>query len=212
MVIIINLEIGNLPKKYYENAPSTGGYQFFVNEGIQSAINIGEMYYPDYSEEQLASFTESLMTFPLYYLFEQSENEDINELEIQLSAQKLTHEIFYHSKKRSFFFITITTQQELLRLLPIMIWQHVFHMNTFWSNNKNAFSIEQKLWDSNHSHFSSSLEETVCLHFNGPTTICHLGYDYAGTDIFSNEVQYFKLEDIQKRLPSFITTEIVEYG
>jgi hypothetical protein len=39
---------------------------FFVNEGIQSAVNIGDMYYPDYTEEQLARFTESLMTFPLY--------------------------------------------------------------------------------------------------------------------------------------------------
>lgn len=208
----MNLEIGHLPKKYYENAPSTGGYQFFVNEGIQSAINIGEMYYPDYSEEQLASFTVSLMEFPLYYLFEQSDKEFIHDLQKNLNEQELLYEIIYRSKERNFFFITIANQQELLRLLPIMIWQHVYHMNTFWSNNKNAFSIEKKLWDSNHSHFSSSLEETVCLHFNGPTTICHLGYDYAGTDIFSNEVLYLKLEDIQKRLPSFITTEIVEFG
>lgn len=207
----MNLEIGYLPKKYYENEPSTGGYHFFINEGIQSAVNIGDMYYPDYTEKQLTSFTESLMTFPLYYLFEQSDNEDINELEKRLNEQKFSYEIIYRSKKRSFFFITIANQQELLCLLPILIWQHVYHMNTLWSNNKNAFSIEKKLWDSNDSHFSSSLEETVCLHFNGPTTVCHLGHDYAGTSIFSNEVQFMTLEEIQKRLPSFITTEIIEF-
>lgn len=63
---------------------------FFINEGIQSAVNIGYMYYPDYNEEQLASFTESLMTFPLYYLFEQSDNKEINELEKQLNEQELS--------------------------------------------------------------------------------------------------------------------------
>lgn len=208
----MNLEIGHLPKKYYENEPSTGGDHFFINEGIQSAINIGEMYYPSYPEEQLARFTESLMKFPLYYLFEQSDKEFIHDLVKDLNEQELLYEIIYHSKERNFFFITIANHQELLLLLPIMIWQHVFHMNTLWSNNKNAFSIEKKLWDANDPHFSSSLEETVCLHFNGPTTIFHLGHDYAGTNIFSNEVQYLKLEDIQKRLPSFITTEIVEFG
>lgn len=36
----MNLEIGYLPRKYYEYEPSTGGYQFFINEGIQSAVNI----------------------------------------------------------------------------------------------------------------------------------------------------------------------------
>lgn len=208
----MNLEIGYLPKEYYENEPSTGGYHFFINEGIQSAVNIGYMYYPDYTEDQLASFTESLMTFPLYYLFEQSDKESINDLEKRLHEQALSYDIIYRSKKRHFFLITVSTHEELLRLLPIMIWQHVFHMNSLWSNNPNAFTIEKKLWDSNEAEFASSLEETVCLHFHGPTTIFCLGHDYAGTDIFSNEVQFATLEEIQKRLPSFITTNMIEFG
>lgn len=84
--------IGFLPKKYYENTPSTGGYHFFINEGIQYAINIGELYYPDYTDEQLALLTESLAPFPLYYLFEQSNRKIIEEIKQEL------HDAHYHLK------------------------------------------------------------------------------------------------------------------
>ena len=40
----MNLEIEYLPKKYYKNEPSTGRYHFFINEGIQSAVNTGYIY------------------------------------------------------------------------------------------------------------------------------------------------------------------------
>ncbi|MEY9978796.1 hypothetical protein [Lysinibacillus sp. RC79] len=210
----MNLGIGFLPQKYYKSEPSTGGYNFFVHEGIQFAINIGEMYYPDYTEEQIAYFTESLAAFPLYYLFEQREKEDSEELKKHLQDEHLPFEIWHQSKSSTFFLMTITNHQELLRLLPIMIWQHNYNMSSLWSNNKNAFTIENKTWDSTYANgkYKSIEETTICLNFNKPTTVFWLGYDFVGTDIFSNEQRFATLEGIQKLLSSFITTEIIEFG
>ena len=209
----MNLEIGFLPKKYYENAPSTGGYNFFINEGIQYAINIGEMYYPDYTDEQLALFTESLTPFPIYYLFEQSDRKIIEEIKQKLHDAQLPFEVFYQSKNSTYLMITVINHQELIRLIPIMIWQHNYNMNSIWSNRKDTFTIESKIWDAKRADgIGTSIKETICIHFNEPTTVFLFSHDFKGTDIFSNENRFSTLEDIQKLLPSFIKTDIIEFG
>lgn len=209
----MNLEIGFLPKKYYENTPSTGGYHFFINEGIQYAINIGEMYYPDYTDEQLALFTESLAPFPLYYLFEQSNRKIIEEIKQELHNAQLPFEIFYQSKKSTYLLITVINHQELMRLIPIMIWQHNYNMSSIWSNRKDTFMIEIKVWDAKRTvGINASIEETICIYFNERTTAFLFSHDFKSTDIFSNENRFSTLEDIQKLLPSFIKTDIIEFG
>lgn len=208
----MNLGIGFLPKKYYENEPSTGGYQFFINEGIQYAINIGEMYYPDYTDEQLALFTESLAPFPLYYLFKQSNKEIIEEILQELHDAQLPFEVFYQSKKSTYLMITIINHQELMRLIPIMIWQHNYSMSSIWSNRKDMFMIESKIWDAKRTDgINASIEETICIYFNEPTTAFLFSDDFKGTDIFSNENRFSTLENVQKLLPSFIKTDIIEF-
>ncbi|MGF9976536.1 hypothetical protein ABE042_17505 [Viridibacillus arvi] len=209
----MNLGIGFLPKKYYENEPSTGGYNFFINEGIQYAINIGEMYYPKCTEQQLALFTESLAPFPLYFLFEQNNKDFIEELKQDLYDEQLSFKIFHQSKISTYFMITVSNHQELLRLIPIMIWQHNYNMSSLWSNRKNAFTIENKTWNMNRANGKyASIEETICLNFNEPTTIFWFGHDFIGTDIFSNEERFANLDGIQKWIPPFIKTEIIEFG
>ncbi|WP_336635887.1 hypothetical protein [Lysinibacillus fusiformis] len=208
----MNLEIGFLPKNYYENAPSTGRYHFFINEGIQYAIHIGEMYYPDYTEEQLALFTESLAPFPLYYLFKQSDRKVTEELKQRLHDVQLHFEVFYQSKNSTYLMMTVLNRQELLRLIPIMIWQHNDNMSTFWSNRKNTFTIESKIWDAKRTDgMNATKEETICIHFNEPTTTFLFSHDFIGTDIFSNENRFSTLENVQKLLPSFIKTDISEF-
>ncbi|MBK3496786.1 hypothetical protein JFL43_18360 [Viridibacillus sp. YIM B01967] len=209
----MNLGIGFLPKKYYANAPSTGGYNFFIKEGIQYAINIGKMYYPDYTDEQLALFTESLAPFPLYYLFEQSDRKIIKVIKQQLHDAQLPFEVFYQSKNSTYLMITITNHQELIHLIPIMIWQHNYNMSSFWSNRKDTFTIESKIWDAKRTDgIDASIEDTLCIHFNEPTTAFLFSHDFKGTDIFSNENHFSTLEDVQKLLPSFIKINIIEYG
>lgn len=160
----MNLGIGFLLKKYYENEPSTGGYQFFINEGIQYAINIGEMYYPDYTDEQLALFTESLAPFPLYYLFRQSNREIIEEIIQELHDAQLPFEVFYQSKKSTYLMITIINHQELMRLIPIMIWQHNYSMSSIWSNRKDMFMIESKIWDAKTYRWDKCFDRGDHLH------------------------------------------------
>lgn len=212
-MIEVNLEIGFIPKKYYEKAPSTGGYNFFINDGINYAINIGDMYYPKYTEELLALFTTSLVPFPLYYLFEQQESDFLQDLKQSLTADHLQFEVFSQTEQSTFLIVTISNHQELVRLIPTMIWQHNYNPSTLWSNHKNAFTIENKTWDLKAANGEySSIEKTICLNFTQPTTVFWLGHDFKGTDIFSNEDRFSNLENIQKLLPSFINTEIIELG
>jgi len=209
----MNSDIGFLPKKYYENAPSTGGYNFFINEGIQYAINIGEMYYPDYTDEQLALFTESLAPFPLYYLIEHRDGKIIAEMKKELHDAQLPFELFYQSKNSTYLMITVTNHQELMCLIPILIWQHNYNMSSLWSNRKDTFMIESKIWDAKCADgIDASIEETICILFDEPTTVFLFSHDFKGTDIFSNENRFSTLEGVQKLLPSFIKTEIIEFG
>lgn len=67
--------------------------------------------------------------------------------------------------------ITIINHQELMRLIPIMIWQHNYNMSSIWSNRKDTFMIESKIRDAKRtSGINASIEETICIHFNEPTT------------------------------------------
>lgn len=109
--------------------------------------------------------------------------------------------------------ITVINHQELMRLIPIMIWQHNYNMSSIWSNRKDTFMIEIKVWDAKRTvGINASIEETICIYFNERTTAFLFSHDFKGTDIFSNENRFSTLEDIQKLLPSFIKTDIIEFG
>lgn len=204
----MNLTIGFLPKKYFIDGPTTSGYPFFVSEKLLYALNIGEMYYPCIPDEQLVLFTESLAQYPLYYLFKVSER-DIEETEQQLSKNKLTFEVFYSTLESSYLLVTVFNRAELALLIPTLIWQHNDYMSTFWSPHKYAFTIEKKTWDAKEY---PEVSDTICMNFSQPTTVFWFGHDFQGTDIFSNEEKYAKLEDVRKRLPSFIKTDVIGFN
>lgn len=204
----MDLTIGFLPKKYFIDGPSTGLYPFFVSEKLLYALSIGEMYYPGIPDEQLVLFAESLAQYPLYYLFEARESA-FEEIEQQLSKDKLTFEVFHSTLESSYLLVTVFNRAELALLMPTLIWQHNDCMSTFWSPHKHAFTIEKKTWDAKEY---PEIFNTICINFNQPTTAFWFGHDFHGTKIFSNEEKYAKLEDVQKRLPSFIKTEVIEFG
>lgn len=204
----MNLTIGFLPKQYFIDGPSTGSYPFFLSEKLLYALNIGEMYYPRIPNEQLVLFTESLAQYPLYYLFE-VRGHAVEETEQQLSKDKLAYEVFYSTLESSYLLVTVFNRSELALLMPTLIWQHNDCMSTFWSPHKHAFTIEKKTWA---ARKYPEFRDTICINFNQPTTVFWFGHDFHGTDIFSNEEKYAKLEDVRKRLPSFIKTEVIEFG
>lgn len=205
----MDLTIGFLPEKYYINALSSGSYPFFLSEKLLYALNIGEMYYPEIPEEQLVLFTESLTQYPIYYLFVVTERDILKDVEQQLNESKLSFEVFYSSVESTYLLITVFNRMELALLIPTLIWQHNYNMSTLWSSHKHAFTIEKKTWDAGKY---AEINDTICINFNQPTTVFWLGHDFHGTDIFSNEEKFAKLDDVQKRLPSFIKTEIIEFG
>lgn len=205
----MDLTIGFLPKKYFSKSPSHYGYPFFVSERLLYALNIGEMYYPAIPDEQLIAFTESLAPYPLYYLFEINDGGDYKVVQLMLVENDITFEKLYTSPKSTFLLINIHDSEELAHLIPILIWQHNYNMSTFWSPHSHAFTIEKKKWG--YGKYVE-LNDTVCINFNQPTTVFWLGHDFQGTDIYSNEEKFSKLEDVQQLLPAFIKTEIIEFG
>ena len=131
------------------------------------------------------------------------------EIEQQLSKDKLTFEVFHSTLESSYLLVIVFNRADLALLMPTLIWQHNDCMSTFWSPHKHAFTIEKKIWDAKEY---PKISDTICINFNQPTTAFWFGHDFHGTDIFSNEEKYAKLEDVQKRLPSFIKTEVIEFG
>ncbi|KMY32585.1 hypothetical protein ACZ11_10760 [Lysinibacillus xylanilyticus] len=202
----MNLEIGYLPKKYFNRLPSDGGYPFYVSKNVKYALNIGPMYYPDIPDEQLVLFKESLSSYPFYYFFELGHEDEIYpEIHQNLIATEIVLEKVRQCPTNDFFLVTINNREQLLQFLPCMFWQHNFNMSTLWSNNKHAFIFEEKTWEYN------EIRDTVCLKFDQPTSIFWLGHDFMGTDIFSNEEKFSSIEQTIHLFPDFITIEIVEF-
>ncbi|MFF3099794.1 hypothetical protein [Viridibacillus arvi] len=203
----MNLEIGYLPKKYINTLPSGGGYPFYVSKNVKYALNIGPMYYPEMPDEQLVLFKESLSSYPFYYLFELCHEHKIDqEINHDLIAGGIILEKVHQCPTSDFFLVTIKNREQLLHFLPSMFLQHNFNTSTLWSNNKQAFTFEEKTWK------YSEIKDTACIQFDQPTSVFWLGHDFMGTDIFSNEGKFSSIEQTIHLLPDFITVEIVEFG
>lgn len=79
-------------------------------------------------------------------------------------------------------------------------------------SERQFFLYSTGLKPSSFSFIRFIIEETLYIHFNEPTTAFLFSHNFQGTDIFSKENHFSLLEVVQKLLPSFIKTNIIEYG
>lgn len=132
----LDIEVGYLPKSYYDSNPYTGGFFPFALEGdIPYAMD--GFYLPECDENYLPLWMRRIKAFPLYFCTEVpsywKEEFEHNCKEFNISYRYLTNKY-----KRSVIVTEIQNEQQFQEIFPFYITLGIGIELVVWSTNKDV--------------------------------------------------------------------------
>ncbi len=204
----MDIEVGYLPKRYYDSNPDAGGFFPFAFEGTAPYVfSIDGFYLPKCDENFLPSWMVNIKAFPLYFCTE-IPSYWIEEFDHTCKEFTISYRYLTNKYERSVIVTKIQNEKQFRELFPFYITLGSGNDLVLWSTNKDVFSVEQREWKGN---WKGKVAEAVVAKVEADTSIFWIGYDGTSIAVISNLPHFSTYEEIIKTFPEFIVPELCEY-
>lgn len=199
----MELEIGYLLKRHYENSPDAGGtFPFAITGEVKYVVDFCA---PD-GNKQLPNWLVEFNGFPIYFCTETSDF-----FEAELKESWMMGEIQFNkigmNEAASIYVTKIENLAQLNIFLPVAIGLGASNELVLWAN-ENLFKVEERDWAGNSEGLSLN---TVIANMTVNTTIVWVGYDGDSYDVISNDDRFSSFHTIIENLPDFTKATQFEF-
>ncbi|MBM7584614.1 hypothetical protein JOC86_001151 [Bacillus pakistanensis] len=204
----MDIEVGYLPKRYYDSNPDAGGFFPFTLEGTTPYVfSIDGFYLPELDENFLPLWMRNIKAFPLYFC---AEVPTYLKYEIEHKCQEFNIGYRYLTNKydRSVIVTAIQNEKQFKEIFPFYITLGSGNDLVLWSTNKDVFRLEQREWKGN---WEGKVVETVVVKVEVDTSIFWIGYDGENIAVISNQLNFSTYEKIIRTFPIFVVPKLCEY-
>jgi hypothetical protein len=204
----LDIEIGYLPKKYYDSNPDAGGCFPFALEGsVPYVFNLDGFYLPECEEHFLPMWMKNIKGFPLYLC---AEIPSYYKEDYEYTCNKFTIRYRNLTSNRHHFVSVAEFENEMQfrEVFPFYISLGSGNDLVLWSTTKDVFSVEQRKWKGN---WEGKVAEAVVVKVEADTSIFWIGYDGDNIAVISNQSFFSTYENIVRTLPEFVVPNLCEY-
>ncbi|MGE6612866.1 MULTISPECIES: hypothetical protein [Peribacillus] len=200
----MDIEVGYLPKRYYDSNPDAGGFFPFALEcATPYVFSIDGFYLPECDENFLPLWMRNIKAFPLYFC---SEVSSYWKDEFEHNCNKFN--ISYRYLTNRYVVTEIQNEKQFQEIFPFYITLGSGNDLVLWSTNKDVFSVEQREWKGN---WEGKIAGTVVVKVEVDTSIFWIGYDGDYISVISNQSNFSTYEKIIKTFPDFVVPKLCEY-
>ncbi|MGM0867372.1 MAG: hypothetical protein ACQEWF_22135 [Bacillota bacterium] len=204
----MDIEVGYLPKRYYDSNPDAGGFFPFALEGTTPYVfSMDGFYLPECDEHFLPLWMRNIKAFPLYFC---AEVPSYLKDQIEHNCQEFNIDYRYLTNKydRSVIITVIQNEKQFKEIFPFYITLGSGNDLVLWSTNKDVFRLEQRGWKGN---WEGKVAETVVVKVEVDTSIFWIGYDGDNIAVISNQSNFSTYEKIIRTFPDFVVPKLCEY-
>jgi hypothetical protein len=204
----MEIEVGYLPKRYYDSNPDAGGFFPFAFEDTAPYVfSLDGFYLPDCDENFLSLWMDNIKAFPLYFCADIPSywKEDFEHIckKFNISYRYLTNKY-----ERSVIVTEIQNKNHFREIFPFYITLGSGNDLVLWSTNKDVFRVEQRQWKGN---LAGHIADTVVVKLETDINIFWIGYDGDNIAVISNNLIFSTYENIIRTFPEFVIPKLCEY-
>ena len=140
----MEIEVGFLPKRYYDSNPDAGGFFPFAFEGTEPYVLALEGFYlPKCDGNFLPLWKRNIKAFPLYFCAEIPSYWKEN-FENTCKKFNISYRYLINKYERSVLVTEVQNEKQFREIFPIYITFGSGNDLVLWSTNKDVFSVEQR--------------------------------------------------------------------
>jgi hypothetical protein len=204
----LDIEVGFLPKRYYDSIPDAGGFFPFALEGTPPFVfSIEGFYLPECDANFLPLWMRNIKAFPVYFCAEIPTYWK-DQFEQTCKEFKISYRYLSNKYERSVLVTEIQNHKQFQEIFPFYITLGCGNDLVVWSTNRDAFSVEQKEWKGN---WEGKVAEAVVVNVEVDTSIFWIGYDGDNIAVISNQSNFSTYEKLIKTFPKFVVPKLCEY-
>lgn len=207
----MDIEVGYLPKRYYDSDPDMGGFFPFAFEDTTPYVLSLDFYLPECDERFLPLWMRSIQAFPLYFCAKVPAylNKEFKQTckEFAISYRYLTNK--ENKDEGSVLVAEIQNEKQFQGVFPLYITLGSGNDLVVWSTTKDVFTMEPRKW---RGDWEKKMEETVVAKSEANTSIFWIGYDGDSIAVISNQSNFSTYEEVIKTFPDFVVPKPIEFG
>jgi hypothetical protein len=204
----LNIDVGYLPKHYYDEMPDAGGFFPFAYEGSASYVfTLDDHYLPDCDENFLPVWMENLKAFPLYFCAE-FPSFWVEEYIENCKEFNIPYRFMSEQAESSLIITEVKDENQFRAIFPFYITLSTASFLVLWSTQKDVFRIEEREWKGN---LEGKVVETVVAKLENHISLFWIGYDGDNIAVLSNHPQFSTYEKLIATFPGFVVPIQCEY-
>jgi hypothetical protein len=205
----MDIEVGYLPKRYYDSNPDAGGFFPFAFEGTTPyVLSLEGFSLPQVTERFLPIWLLNIHAFPLYFCAVVPSYWK-EEFEHKCKEFNISTESIVINVEHSVFITEIENKKQFRQIFPFYIRLGSGNDLVVWSTTKDVFRIEPRKWRGN---WQGKIAETVVAKLEADTSIFWIGYDGDSIAVISNQSNFSTYEKVIKTFPDFVVPKPIEFG
>lgn len=204
----VNIEVGYLPKSYYDRNPSIEGFFPFALEGeVPYVFSIGDFYLPECDERFLPLWMKNIQAYPLYVYAEVPFYWQ-EEFEHFCKVQSIPYRYLGRTNERLMALAEVKTQEQFQQIVPFYITLGSGNDVVLWSNKQDAFRVEPREWKGLRE---GAVKETLVVSVEADTSVFWIGHDANDITVLSTHSYFSTYEKISETFPDFVIATPCEY-
>lgn len=207
----MDVEVGYLPKNYYDTNPDVEGIFPFAFEGMTPYIfSLEGIYLPDCDKNFLQMWMRNIQAFPLYFCAEiPFYNQD--EFEYTCKEFNINYRSIANRDEHTVIVTEIKNEKQFQGISPFFSRIGTEGELVLWSTHKDVFSVEPRAWNGNWGD-GGKVVETVVVKVANETSVFHIGHDGNFIAVISNQQNFSTYEKVIKTFPDFVVPKLIEFG
>ncbi|WP_044640045.1 hypothetical protein [Risungbinella massiliensis] len=196
----MDIEIGYIPKHYFNLNPDSGGYfPFAIDGNPQYVFSMDGFYLPESDENFLPLWMEQIEAFPIYFCSEIPLywKEDYEEL---CNKSNIEYKYLLTNHKLIVSVTDIENINQLREILPIFLSIGSSNDLVVWST-QDVFRVEKRPWQ---GILEGKIRDSVVVKIDKDVCVFWIGYDGDSIVVLTNNTKFSTYENICNTLPEII--------